>query len=86
MYKYYLIITNKVKLKKSIEYMKKNIIDGEDIVSPRPLPKQNVVSNIIYTKVKIDSNNYKKTISFNQCIELTEDEYNDKTKLIKYKW
>ncbi|MCT7541625.1 hypothetical protein [Aliarcobacter cryaerophilus] len=86
MYKYFIIKTNRVTLKKSINQFKNNIVEREEVISPRPLPQQNVVSNIIYIKVLENSKNYNKATSFNQCIELSEDEYNNKTKLIEYKW
>lgn len=86
MYKYYLIKTNRVTLRKSINYFKSNLIDEEEIVSPRPLPQMNITSNIIYIKVKENSKNHKKTISFNQHYNLSKDEYINKIQNIEYKW
>lgn len=86
MYKFYKINTNRLMLKKVLPFFNKYIIEEENVISPRPLTGQNVTSNILYIKVKENSKNYNKSITFKNYKELSEEEYLVITNKIEFKW
>lgn len=80
------IQTNRVKLVQVISDFKKNAIETELLIAPRPLPKERFKYYIGFANVISDSKNHKLLESIKNHKYINNDEFNKEIDSIKYYW
>lgn len=87
--KFYQLVTNRVKAKKTLSLFKHQLLSGEKVISPRPLPGKNSSQYIVFFTLNEESESYSlflKNYSNSNIKELSEVDYTALVGTYKHFW
>ncbi len=84
--KYFRVKTNRASIKKLLSEFQLNIVIGEHLIAPRPLPRELPKFYCALVCVKPDGKNIGIVQKFKDCREITMQDYESEKTSFKYFW